>query len=211
MRTVAATALMLVATVTGCGVYAPSADVVMQQKQEKLQSEAVKEVGTPNITRFTELKRFAYLYELRDRSDLTCWVYTRDMVGAMHLIGVGMGFPMPYGTQFSSPQKITNTYLPSMGGDGAVKGTGWYTGPMPQAEPNGLFMPPGAEASWVILMTRRGPKPYYGETRLEGSPERLATADESMAIWPNGEPIPKTVMEPPVASDVDQRAVEKQK
>ena len=65
--------------------------------------------------------------------------------------------------------------------------------PMPQAEPNGLFMPPTAEASWAVIMTKRGPKPYYSETRLEGSPERIRGADESQTIWPDGNPIPPEV------------------
>ncbi len=185
--------LVVLSMTVGCG--QKTADMVVQEKQEAIQQEQVRQVGLPNITRYTEAKRLRYLYELRDRADLTCWVYVRDMNGKMHLVGIGMGFPIPAGTQFSSPQKLV------------WRSNGGYVS-MPQSEPNGVFPPSTAEATWVILMTKNGPKPYYGETRLEAYPERLPNADESMAVWPDGEPLPKTVTVPPAATEKDIKAVE---
>jgi hypothetical protein len=182
---------------SGCG-NRQSADEVIQHKQEQVQAEAVREVGLPNIARFTEMKRMRYLYELRDRAELTCWLYVRDLPGKLHLVGVGMGYPLPYGTQYSNPQK--RTYYINQG---------WIS--MPQAEPNGLFMPPGAEATWAVLMTPSGPKPYYSETRLEGFPLRIPGADESQAIWPGGTPLPAVVQEPPPAQEDDVKGAEGRK
>ena len=103
-----------------------TADVIVQEKQEKIQAEQVRQVGLPNVVRYTEAKRLRYLYELRDRADLTCWIYSRDLNGKLHLVGVGMGFPIPAGTQFSSPQKLVQRY----------SGSNYYI--VPQAEPNGV-------------------------------------------------------------------------
>ncbi len=186
-------ALMLLVLVVGC--QQKTADVIIQEKQEALQQEQVRQVGLPNITRYTEAKRLRYLYELRDRADLTCWIYARDMNGKMHLVGVGMGFPIPAGTQFSSPQKLV------------WRSQGGYA-TLPQAEPNGVFPPSTAEATWVILMTKNGPKAYYGETRLEAFPERLPNADESQAVWPDGKALPAEVTAPPPATEKDYKAVE---
>ena len=86
-----------------------TADVIVQEKQEKIQAEQVPPVGLPNVVRYTEAKRLHYLYELRDRADLTCWIYSRDLNGKLHLVGVGMGFPIPAGTQFLSPPKTGST------------------------------------------------------------------------------------------------------
>ena len=184
----------IIVCVAGCQRH-KTADAIVQEKQEASQTEQIRQVGLPNIVRFTEAKRLRYLYELRDRADLTCWVYSRDMNGKMHLVGIGMGFPIPAGTQFSSPQKMVRRF------DGP-------TLVMPQAEPNGVFPPSTAEATWVILMTRNGPKPYYGEIRLEAYPERLPNADESCAVWPDGKALPVDVLTPPVASEKDIKAVE---
>lgn len=185
--------ILSVFLMVGCA--KPSADMIIQEKQETLQQEQVRQVGLPNITRYTEAKRLRYLYELRDRADLTCWVYARDLNGKLHLIGVGMGFPIPAGTQFSSPQKLT------------WRQNGGYA-TLPQSEPNGVFPPSTAEATWVILMTKHGPKPYYGETRIEAYPERISNADESAAVWPNGEPLPPDVKSPPVATEKDIKSIE---
>lgn len=183
----------LLISISGCA--NKTADATVQEQQERSQKKLVRQVGMPNITRFTEARRLRFLYELRDKPDLTCWIYARDMNGKMHLIGVSLGFPIPAGTQFSSPQKIVNQA-------GSLQAT------LPQAEPNGVFPPSTAEATWVIILTRNGPKAYYGETRLEALPERLLNADESQAIWPDGKPMPADVTLPPIAAEKDFRAAE---
>lgn len=188
-------ALVLVGLLFIAGCQQKTADIVVQEKQEAMQAEQVRQVGLPNVTRYTEAKRLRYLYELRDRADLTCWVYTRDMNGKLHLVGVGMGFPIPAGTQFSSPQKLT------------WRTNGGYHS-MPQAEPNGVFPPSTAEATWIILMTKNGPKAYYGETRLEAFPERIPGADETQAVWPDGKAMPADVVAPPPATEKDIKSFE---
>ena len=47
-----------------------------------------------------------------------------------------------------------------------------------QAEPNGLFMPPTAEGSWVICGTKDDLKPVYTEPRVIVSPFRLRAFGE---------------------------------
>ncbi len=50
-----------------------------------------------------------------------------------------LGYGLPYSTQFTNPEKAYNVN---------------YT--MPQPEPNGLFMPTSAEATWVVAVDDSG-------------------------------------------------------
>lgn len=70
----------------------------------------------------------------------------------------------PYATQYSAPEK--DTYVTT---SSSVHHN------VPQAEPNGLFMPVNAEGTWIMLVDPAGggPKPVYVEPRAIVSPFRL--------------------------------------
>jgi hypothetical protein len=136
-----------------------SVDTQESEKQAALQAEAVRQTGMPNITNFTEKKRLKEIYELRDRANLLTYTYIVDMQGKLHFFCESIGYGFPYGAQYSNPEKITREY-----GERYV---------MPQCEPNGLFMPDSAEASWVTMATPQGPQPIYVEERVLVSPVKL--------------------------------------
>ena len=104
------------------------------------------------------------IYELRDQENLICFAYYLDMNGGKHFLGKCIGYGIPYSTQFSNPMTITkDPYRYQSGGK-----------VMPQAEPNGLFMPDGLSATWLLLLDKKGvPHPIYIESEIIVSPFKL--------------------------------------
>lgn len=127
----------------GCNeVEKPDADKQQTQKTNKIMEELERQIGMPNINDFYEKKMLKNLYELRDNADLVTHAYFTNMQGKMVYLGKGVGFGLPASVQYSNPQKLVHNV--DMGG---------YLGdmPMPQAEPNGLFMPEGLAATWLQI------------------------------------------------------------
>lgn len=145
------------------------ADQRAQNQQEVLNREALAQTGMPGISNFTEKKLVKKLYELRDKS-LVTYTYVPDMQGRLWHVCDSIGFGLPYGVQYTSPEK-------------AVYGN---TSPMtivtlPQSEPNGLFMPSTAEGTWVFCANpdKSGDaEPVYIEPRVIVSPFKMRAAGE---------------------------------
>jgi hypothetical protein len=154
---------------SGCDSAPPRSDIEQQQKQETLRQEANAQVGMPGITNFTEMKLMRQLYELRDK-EIATYSYTPDMNGKLWHICDSIGYGLPYGTQFSNPEKIVpygqNTYVPNT------------SHVIPQSEPNGLFMPPTAEGTWIICGTAKDLKPVYVEPKVIVAPFKLRSDGE---------------------------------
>ena len=90
-----------------------------------------------------------------------------DMNGKNHFLGKCIGYGLPYSVQYTNPQKLTRYQ----------KRTGEYDeyGPMPQPDPNGLFMPTGLSATWLMLINpdTGAPQPVYVEPSIMVSPFKL--------------------------------------
>jgi hypothetical protein len=149
----------------GCGSSAPPSDAAQQSQQEQMSQEASAQAGMPGITNFTEKKVMKRLYEMRDKNVAT-FTYLVDLQGRLHHVCDSMGYGLPYGVQYSNPEKVTQSYSQSYG-------------TLPQSEPNGLFMPPTAEGTWVICASTKGEfTPMYVEPRVIVSPFRLNAVDD---------------------------------
>ena len=150
----------LMFVMVSCG--EPSSDSIQREQTEKLLKEANAQIGMPSITRFKEKKDLKALYELRDKEDLICYAYiVNKMTGKPIFFGKCIGYGLPYSVQFSNPEKRIR-----------YSGGGGYL--MPQAEPNGLFMPEGLSATWLMMVTKKGEvKPVYVEPEIIVSPFRL--------------------------------------
>lgn len=155
-----------------CEVGPPKSDQVQAQRMEALVAEGVAQVGAPAIRNFTELRAMKELYELRDQANLVTYTYIENQIpqvvpgitalgGKLTFLCTSVGYGLPYGTQFSNPMKLVRIYS---GGEYYVT---------PQAEPNGLFMPPTAEGTWVKCKDPNGGpdvKPVLVESRGIYSP-----------------------------------------
>jgi hypothetical protein len=159
----------------GCSSESPS-DKEQRVKQEQMSQQGNQQVGMPGITNFEEKKIMRRLYEMRDQNIAT-YTYLVDMQGKLHHVCDSMGYGLPYGTQFSSPEKI------QVQSDGTVLSQSPL---MPQSEPNGLFMPPSAEGTWVICASTKGQfTPMYLEPRVIVSPFRLNAEGGDYALPDN--------------------------
>ncbi len=156
--------MIAVVLAVGCNTTAPTADKMQTQQQEKMLSEAQREIGMPNIVNFQEKKLLKLIYELRDKEDLICYAYIKsDYQGKLFFIGRCIGYGMPCSAQITNPSKVEND--PNGGYEvGSVV--------IPQAEPNGLFMPESAMATWLMMLDPKTNKPHpvYFEPEVVVSP-----------------------------------------
>jgi len=139
----------------------PTSDTIIAGQQEKSMQEMVRQTGLPAIRNFQEKKMLKMLYELRDSSKLVCYAYlVNEMNGEIgQFIGKCIGYGLPYTAQYSNPKRLV--YKQNLG---------YHS--MPQAEPNGLFMPQGLSATWLMMIDPKtgDPKPVYIEPAIIVSP-----------------------------------------
>ena len=102
------------------------------------------------------------LYELRDKPLPTHAYITNELTGCLLYMGPSVGYGLPYSTQYTAPTRL-------------VRYTAEGRAQVPQAEPNGLFMPSSAEGTWVMLKSPTEDKvqPVYVEQRVLVAPFRL--------------------------------------
>ena len=138
----------------------PTSDQVQREQQEKILQEGTRELGMPAIKNFQEKKTLKWIFELRDDAKILNYAYAfSEVTGKFIFIGKCIGFPIPYCTQYTNPQKVERYY------------TGVYQS-LPQADPNGLFSPSSADGTWVLLVNPKTgePKPMYMEPKVTVTP-----------------------------------------
>lgn len=143
-----------------------SSNTVLAQKQEAIMQEANRQVGMPNIVNFTQRKQLKMIQELCDQENLICYAYiVPELTGKPVFLGKCIGFGIPFSTQYTNPEAYVRVY------------SGNYV-TLPQADPNGLFMPASAEGTWLMLIDPKTNEthPVYIEPRVLVSPFPLSTA-----------------------------------
>lgn len=138
----------------------PTSDDIQRRQSEQILTEGTLEVGMPAIKNFRERKLMKDILEKRDQEGLVTYTYLfSEMRGCLIMLGNTVGYPLPYGTQFTNPQKVERP----------MSGV-WVT--LPQADPNGLFSPASAEASWSLMKDPHGAETglIYSEPRLISMP-----------------------------------------
>jgi hypothetical protein len=125
---------------TGCYEESATVDKQQQAQQEQILQEINNQTGLPSVTSGTEKKNMKRIIEERDNSKLVCYVYTKNtMTGKYILEGKSIGYPLPYATQYTNPEREVNH-----GSHGQIT--------LPQADPSGLFSPASADATWVMMI-----------------------------------------------------------
>ena len=141
-----------------CSAPRDEAQLAQTQATQKMTLEAERLHGMPNITEFTERGLAKYLFELRDRANLATYTYIVAMDGSLRFLCNSIGFGIPYSVQYTSPQKPADL-TPNI--------AGYSPGVLPQPDPNGLYMPEGLSATFVICGTDDGePSPMYVEPEI---------------------------------------------
>jgi hypothetical protein len=128
-------------------------------QQGAVNKQAADAVPVPGLTHFTEKRILHDLYQLRDKANLSTYTYVPDLNGRLWHVCDSIGYGIPYSVQFSNPERIASSWETPSAGNIAL----------PQPEPNGLFMPPTAEGTWVICIDPRNKsnrQPMYIEPRV---------------------------------------------
>ena len=150
-----------------------TADKELKRKTEAAMQEANRQVGMPSIVNFQERKLAKMIFELRDRENFVCHAYLADMNGRVgQYLGECLGYGLPYSVQFTNPQKVVDPEVEL--GYSKYQGEGGCL-TIPQQDPNGLFMPEGLSATWLMLINPKTKKPHpvYVETDIIVSPFKL--------------------------------------
>jgi hypothetical protein len=147
-------------SLAACDQEQSNSDDMQNTAQAKSLAEMAREVGMPAITNFQEKRMLKQIYEMRDQG-IGTFSYIQSMQGCLVYLGPSVGYGVPYATQYSNPQVMewnAHQYLS-----------------MPQAEPNGLFMPAEAHGTWVMLKDPNSDsvKPVYIEPDVIVSPFKL--------------------------------------
>lgn len=151
--------LVFVFPLTAC--FPDSADTIQKKQTEQMVLQSVNQVGMPAIVNFQEKRMAKQIYEMRDTNISTHAYIMNEMQGCLVYLGPSVGFGLPYATQYSNPMKLAGMVAESTA--------------IPQPEPNGLFMPDSADASWILLKDPNGTevKPVYVEPKLIVSPFKI--------------------------------------
>lgn len=137
-----------------------SSDSIQQKQTEKALSEAQRQIGMPNIVNFQQRKLMKMIFEQCDRENLITYAYIKsDYKGKLFFIGKAIGYGIPFSAQFTNPMKVVYS-----------NSHGRIT--LPQADPNGLFMPTSSSATWLMLIDpkTKKPRPVYVEPEIVVSP-----------------------------------------
>ncbi len=141
----------------------PTSDQTQAKQTENLLSEAQRQIGLPNITNFQQRKLMKLIFELCDKEDLITYAYLKsDYAGKLIYLGKCIGYGIPFSAQFTNPEKVVHK-LSYQGGS---------FGTLPQADPNGLFMPTSSSATWLMMIDPKTqkPRPVYIEPEIVVSP-----------------------------------------
>ena len=146
-------ALFAMLALVSCG--PPSSDDIQRAQQEQILAQGTSQIGMPAIKNFRERKLLKDIYELRDQASYVTYSYIcAPNTGRFIYLGQSIGYPIPYSTQFTNPEKAEY-----------VGTSGRYV--LPQADPNGLFSPASANGTWVMIVDPKGEaKPQYVEDNV---------------------------------------------
>lgn len=144
------------------GARPPKSDIVQAKQQEQMAMEATQQTGMPAIKNFNERKMAKMLFELRDQANLPTTTYLwSEYQGIIKKLCTSFGYGLPYSVQYTNPEKIADS----------AQSYGYAI--LPQADPNGLFMPTNADATWIMCQNPAIPsdvRPVYVEPKIIVSP-----------------------------------------
>ncbi len=146
----------------------PDAEQIQQQRTKQLLSEANRQIGMPNIKNFQQKKIMKMIYEECDKENLICYAYiVAKYSGKLIFLGKCVGYGVPFSAQYTNSEQIKEWR----------KYGNYHFTTIPQADPNGLYMPTSSSATWLLLIdpkTKR-PRPVYIEPEIIVSPFPLTT------------------------------------
>jgi hypothetical protein len=177
----AVVALVCVLLVACGGTAYQSNDARIAQQQEDQIAEAYAQVPPAKIVNWNERRMANLIQEMRDKENLQTWTYTKNMDGKYTFVCESVSYGLPYNTRTNNPMHYE--YLSTRSGVWNP-GDATYTTDkqgnrvwgehhiVPQAEPNGLFIPDSAKGTWNLC---RGP---------EDGKIHVTYQEEDVAVFP---------------------------
>jgi hypothetical protein len=178
MRNLILIAICFASMAIGCTGDVPktNADMAQREATKAAMNEAQRQVGMPAIKNFQERKLAKMIFELRDQEDYVCHAYlVNQMTGEVgQYLGKCLGYGLPYSVQFTNPEKLVFGQI-ELGVDLPGRERSESIRSVPQADPNGLFMPSGLSATWIMLYDEDSEefRPIYVEPLIIVSPFKL--------------------------------------
>lgn len=117
-------------------------DTIVANQVEQMQKQAHQTIGMPSIVNYNERRLVRMLYELRDDPEFRTYSYIVTMTGKFIKVCDSIGYGINASIQFSNPEKMVHGTGPNGRSAAFTK----------QAEPNGLFMPEGLAATYVMCV-----------------------------------------------------------
>lgn len=154
--------LLVLFSFVGCHIDERSnAEEEQERATKRILEEINAQIGMPTITNFQEKKLAKMIFELRDKSELVTYAYIVNLQGSLVYLGQCVGFGLPYSVQYTNPMRIAEEAV----NDPVV----------PQADPNGLYMPEGLSATWLMMYDEETGevRPVYVEPEIIVSPFKL--------------------------------------
>jgi hypothetical protein len=155
--------MLCMGVLVGCGEATNSNDKKQAAQTEQLQLQADSKLGLPNIKNFYEKETLKSIMEKCDDPKLITYTYIKnDMTGKFVFLGQSIGYGIPYGTQYTNPQRIAESRLD------------YGYAVLPQADPNGIYKAENVSATWVMLINKdKIAVPLYVESEIMVSPFKL--------------------------------------
>lgn len=157
-------------TLGACGRDAPiTADQLASAQQEQIAKRAQDEVGIYQPTNFVRKRLANRIGQMLDSPNLATISYAQGLDGKLRCIGHTIGFPLPGATQTTSPQKWEKPVYFDSDGNQHAWASGYEHGvQVPQAEPDQLFSPSQMDATWILLVNKKGvAAPAYFEGHVQ--------------------------------------------
>jgi len=154
--------------VSGCSPYKADSNQVETAQQNAGVDALINNQPIPNLGGYSfERQVVIETYAARNNT-VTTYSYLMTLTGQIIEICPSIGYPIPYSTQLTAPEKLANNrpeYLASP--DSSV---------IPQAEPNGLYPPDNAAATLVQCVQPDGSvSPVYIEQEVMAFPYRITS------------------------------------
>lgn len=143
------------------------AEQAQTEATNKILDEINREIGLPDLKNFQQKRTLKMIMEMCDQTDLICYAYLKsEYTGKLTFLGKCVGFGVPFSAQYTNPYKLQAFDLP---------GT-WHYELIPQADPNGLYMPTSSSATWLLMVNPKTQEvqPAYIEPEIVVSPFPLS-------------------------------------
>ena len=150
----------------------PTAAGIEQAQQDLQMQQFLRNQPVPSFDWSLERHMLIQLYAARQKATNTYSFVQSEYTGKVLWQCPSIGFPLPYATQLTNPQQLTWRRFDT----GPSRDTA--LGVVAQQEPNGLFTPSTADATWVPCVDDKGKiTPVYRGTQGDRIPAAHAGAE----------------------------------